>query len=369
MRKISMIVMLSIAAVVCFAQTNETLELAITNTTSYISSRLPNGARVLLFKLSAPTEALSSYVSEQLSSRLVNNGRFTVIERNPAILTDLRAETAYQMSGEVSDETAQRIGKQLGAQIVISGSISQVGTTYQLSIKIISIETVTILGQRLCLLQKEPFLEGLLVTPRLVIQPGVRPDWVSRPLEYGRAKYENLGTIGAATWYYDYGLSNMAASEQTANTRARQNIQANIAANIASEFKARLDVTESSLFRDSEYEDIQRLIETAITNSIKTRIPRYETLEIYTEPGRASDGKPWYISYILVRFPRQEIINVVEKIEPEQVLNEVIKEGTKAGIVDPVAAIDQEVWSYWIQELIEVRSYALEGFRGALTGN
>jgi hypothetical protein len=76
--------------------------------------------------------------------------------------------------------------------------------------------------------------------------------------------------LGTMTWAYP-----------TEPVRNRQNVQANTAANIASEFKARLDITERSFFKESDYEDVQRLIETAATNSIKTRIPRYKDFLLF----------------------------------------------------------------------------------------
>lgn len=74
---------------------------------------------------------------------------------------------------------------------------------------------------------------------------------------------------------------------------------------IASDFKARLDITEYSFFKDCDIEDAERLIGTAITNSIKTRIPRYEPLEWYIESGVNGEGREWYTAYVLVRFPRK----------------------------------------------------------------
>jgi hypothetical protein len=54
----------------------------------------------------------------------------------------------FQLSGEVSDETAQSIGKKLGAQTIMSGSITAIGNTYRLRIRAISVETAEILGMQ-----------------------------------------------------------------------------------------------------------------------------------------------------------------------------------------------------------------------------
>ena len=48
---------------------------------------------------------------------------------------------------DVSDESAQAIGKLLGAQVIVSGIISQLGSTYRLRVRAISVETAEIQGQ------------------------------------------------------------------------------------------------------------------------------------------------------------------------------------------------------------------------------
>jgi hypothetical protein len=52
----------------------------------------------------------------------------------------------FQMSGEVSDESAQSIGRKLGAQIIVSGSIAPLGDLYRLRIRAIEVESAAIRG-------------------------------------------------------------------------------------------------------------------------------------------------------------------------------------------------------------------------------
>jgi hypothetical protein len=78
----------------------------------------------------------------------------------------LQRELAFQMSGAVSDETAQRIGKMKGARIVISGSFSPIGSVYRLSIQAIEVETAQVLLQPPALTIKlDARLAGLLDLP------------------------------------------------------------------------------------------------------------------------------------------------------------------------------------------------------------
>jgi hypothetical protein len=175
--------------------------------------------------------------------------------------------------------------------------------------------------------------------------------------------------MGVSPWYYDVGMSTKITTEQRARQRAAQNVQANIAATIASDFKARLDLTEYSPFRDCGIEDTERLIETAVTNSIKTRIPGYEPLEWHIETGLSVEGREWYTAYILVRFLRKNILEVVENIEPSTLASSIISNAIKQKII----AEDTEGHTENLEEMfagvLAAREYAIESIEEGLTGN
>ncbi|MDR2663253.1 MAG: hypothetical protein LBC31_09680 [Treponema sp.] len=154
-----------------------------------------------------------------------------------------------------------------------------------------------------------------------------RPLWADNPLDYAKPKYET--GRGPSQWYYAVGVSNLTSSEQRARTRARENVQAEAAANVASEFLARSKITENSAFMDSDIEDVQRVIETLTTNTIKTKVPSFEILEWAVENGTNEKGQPWYRAYVLVRFPRKAIVEVVEKLEPVQLASALIRSAEK----------------------------------------
>ncbi|MDR1029776.1 MAG: hypothetical protein LBL76_02775 [Treponema sp.] len=107
-------------------------------------------------------------------------------------------------------------------------------------------------------------------------------------------------------------------------TRARENLQQNIAANIASNLGAYIHILELSAFRDSDREDVQQLVSRAISNAIQVRLPSFEVLEWYIERG-TENGKPWYTAYVLVRFPRQDIIRMIQEIRPAPIVQEILR--------------------------------------------
>ena len=66
---------------------------------------------------------LGQAAADELTTQLVNSGRFTVIER--AQLAAIMAEQNLGASGRVTGDTAAKIGKLLGAQLILTGSITQ----------------------------------------------------------------------------------------------------------------------------------------------------------------------------------------------------------------------------------------------------
>jgi hypothetical protein len=345
-----------------FAQQRLPLDAALGGAVSYLRGRLPGNA-LLALKLGAPSEALSEYASDIFSARLLAAGSFTLVERNSALVRGIETESAYQLSGNVDDETMASLRRQSGAQTLISGVISRLGTEYRLTVRAANIEKAEIVAVYTALLEStEQFKKMAAVSPGVKTN---RPQWITRPLEAGRGQHENASAAGVSSWYYDVGMSTKTTTEQRARQRAAQNVQANIAATIASDFKARLDITEYSLFKDCDIEDAERLIETAITNSIRTRIPRYEPLEWHIETGVNGEGKEWYTAYVLVRFPRKDILDVVEKIEPAAVVASLIENAVKQKLVEPGAKAEDEMF----EEVLAAREYAVESIEEGLTGN
>jgi multiple sugar transport system substrate-binding protein len=132
--------------VLAFAQNAFTIDKALNNSIFYLNGKIPPKSRVAVLSFSSDWPKLSDYVIEELIGYIVNDNALTVVDR--ANLDKISKEMNFQLSGEVSDETMLSIGKKLGAQILISGAVSEVGNTYRLRIKAISVETSQILGMQ-----------------------------------------------------------------------------------------------------------------------------------------------------------------------------------------------------------------------------
>lgn len=127
-----------------FAQNAVTIDVAIKNTAIYLINKLSVNTNIAILNINSENEALSNYIIDEIINLIVNDGTHMVVERKD--IEKIQMEMDFQLSGEVSDESAQSIGKKLGAQTIIFGSMYQFGSNYRLSIRAISVETAGIQG-------------------------------------------------------------------------------------------------------------------------------------------------------------------------------------------------------------------------------
>jgi hypothetical protein len=121
------------------------LDAAIREASDYLNGRALKGSKVVFLNIKSDYPDLSEYLLSVLSENAVNDGVFTVVDRQQ--LDSIRAELNFQMSEEVSDESAQSIGKMLGAQSIVSGTVSKIGSLYRVQVKAIEVESAGVQGQ------------------------------------------------------------------------------------------------------------------------------------------------------------------------------------------------------------------------------
>jgi hypothetical protein len=118
------------------------LEAAVHRAYTRIVKDMPGQSRVALINISSSDAKDGEFVLDELTNLLVNAKQFSIVDRKS--LDSIRAERNFQMTGEVDDNSAVDIGKLLGAEIVITGSIT--GTTdRRLRIKALGVETAQIM--------------------------------------------------------------------------------------------------------------------------------------------------------------------------------------------------------------------------------
>jgi len=82
-------------------------------------------------------------LTERLRAELFSTKRYIILERDR--MDEILKEQEFQISGCTTNECFIEIGKLLNVEQLIIGSISQVGSTYSISARIISVETGEIL--------------------------------------------------------------------------------------------------------------------------------------------------------------------------------------------------------------------------------
>lgn len=87
---------------------------------------------------------LGQTVTEMLVTALIQDGRFTVMER--VQLEKLLQEQSLSQSGVIDTETAIRVGKLAGLEAVILGSVSRLKTSIEADARLIEIETAKALA-------------------------------------------------------------------------------------------------------------------------------------------------------------------------------------------------------------------------------
>jgi tetratricopeptide (TPR) repeat protein len=138
----NIILSLLLASCTTIGKVNEALSLnaAIDNASKIIVSKLSLGTRVAIVNVDSSSIKLSDYIWEELTFSLVNAG-MTVADRSnlPYIYDELN----FQMSGDVSDETALGVGKFIGAQSVITVQLLDIGKAYRLGLNSFNVQLAT----------------------------------------------------------------------------------------------------------------------------------------------------------------------------------------------------------------------------------
>jgi len=100
--------------------------------------RIPAKSMVAVVNIVSRDREMTEYIIGEVEYILVNNNLKIVDRRR---LDTVMQEQKFQMTGDVDDKSAVSIGKLLGANIVITGSVSGSGTTRRLRLTAITVQT------------------------------------------------------------------------------------------------------------------------------------------------------------------------------------------------------------------------------------
>ena len=142
-------ILLTATLAVCAGQAaapgSDELDAAIRETSNYLNSNLSAGKKLMILNIQSEYPVLSEYIIDELVANTVNDRVFSMVDRQQ--LDAIRAEQNFQMSGEVDDDSAQELGRILGAQTIISGAVSKIGDMYRLRVRALDVQSARIEGQ------------------------------------------------------------------------------------------------------------------------------------------------------------------------------------------------------------------------------
>ncbi len=95
-------------------------------------------------------------VSELLTTFLVESQKVQVVERSQ--LNQVLAEHKLNLSGVVDIDTAAKVGKVLAVDVVLCGSVSEVGSFFDINMRAIDVESASILKAAIIEVAREDFL-------------------------------------------------------------------------------------------------------------------------------------------------------------------------------------------------------------------
>jgi TolB-like protein len=135
--KIIVLILLLTTGSVIYAQSQITLDKAIQSFGKEIEDVLKLGVSVAIVNFDSKTEAFSNYMIQELMTVLNKGKKVTLVEREKLDL--VLKELNLHISGYVDDNTARGIGKLIGAEFIVIGSIDDVGKYYRIRFRTIEV--------------------------------------------------------------------------------------------------------------------------------------------------------------------------------------------------------------------------------------
>lgn len=110
--------------------------------------------------LNGRISVLGKFVPEELTTRLFNTKRFEVVERQ--LINKILDEQKLGMTGIIDATSAAQLGKMVGVDAVVTGTITDLGEQIRLNARMISTETAGIFAVASVSIQKEQYLADML---------------------------------------------------------------------------------------------------------------------------------------------------------------------------------------------------------------
>jgi hypothetical protein len=207
------------------------LDAAVKDAAGWLAARIPKGAKTAIVDFDAETAALSDYVVGELWNRFEDAGKFVMVDRRN--LEHIRTEMNYQMSGEVSDDSARSIGRQYGVEILIYGKMNRMGAEYRMTVYATDVEKA-VSSQRALNVRSGGRLPALLKTDLdeeidRAVEKLARGLTGKTTVAVGRIAYGDTQTVSSISAYLKNGITSGALRRDSRFTVADDGESAGLA--------------------------------------------------------------------------------------------------------------------------------------------
>ena len=111
--------------------------IAILCLTTFLFAQAP--IAVIDFEGKGISQTEASALTDRLRTELYNGEYFVVVERG--MMEEILTEQGFQQSGCTTNECIVEVGRLVGVDRIVGGSISKVGNIYSVSSRIVNVET------------------------------------------------------------------------------------------------------------------------------------------------------------------------------------------------------------------------------------
>ena len=120
------------------AQALVTLDGAIQGAVEGFTYSLLRGSKIAFLSMRTGSTRMSNYLTEELIYAIESRQMFTVADK--VVVGLMLEEMNLQMYGDISDSSARAIGRRLGAQYVVTGTMDYVGNYHRFRVRVLDVE-------------------------------------------------------------------------------------------------------------------------------------------------------------------------------------------------------------------------------------
>jgi len=176
------------------------LDAALSEFSGYIAGRVSVTKLTAVAVTDVPVKKLGEYIADELTSKLLNNSGLRMVSRQDfeRIITEQNLQAAI----DFNDDTTARMGRSLGWQTIVFGTVNPMNDSYRLSLRAVDVETGELRGSRSFTLNgKDPLLISL-VNPEISVEKLAERESILQPFS-GRSNNFELAVSTNKNVFYD----------------------------------------------------------------------------------------------------------------------------------------------------------------------